>query len=188
MHPTFVRLQLVFLECDSHHSPDTLWTSSSGSAVYEQQGAAELSQFHTNLAGFQDVLAQLAADKGLANYDSTDDLQTLLKNLVNAVKYLLNDLDEMVYNLPAVGPTLGPSKWSNVYPRVFLDPKLPQSSTTLSVYWMKSLTRWRTSRMQSSTQSRLSSRVSSAMQRTRLVTVDSKSRVFVSYCKPTLNL
>jgi hypothetical protein len=54
------------------------------------------------------VLAQLGADKGLANYNREDDLETLLKNVVNANKYLLSDVDEMVYKLPAVGGTLGP--------------------------------------------------------------------------------
>ena len=52
----------------------------------------------------------MAADKGLANYDKDDELETVLKDLVNAVKYLLNDITAMVYQIPGVGPTLGPSE------------------------------------------------------------------------------
>lgn len=66
--------------------------------------------FHTDLLGFQTILAQIGSDDGLANYDKNNDLEIVLKDMVNSVKYLLSDIDEMVYNLPAVGPTLGPSK------------------------------------------------------------------------------
>ncbi|KAI0348015.1 hypothetical protein BDW22DRAFT_1385036 [Trametopsis cervina] len=82
--------------------------ASSRSADFDTQSADEVSAFSSNLNGFQDILAQLAADKGLANYDRSDDLETLLKDLVNAVKYLLSDVTQMVYELPAVGGTLGP--------------------------------------------------------------------------------
>ncbi|EKM61036.1 uncharacterized protein PHACADRAFT_134144 [Phanerochaete carnosa HHB-10118-sp] len=82
--------------------------ASSRSANFEQQSANEVSGFHTNLLGFQNTLAELGADKGLANYDRDDDIETLMKDLVNANKYLLNDIDEMVYDIPGLGPTLGP--------------------------------------------------------------------------------
>jgi len=75
---------------------------------FNTQSADEVTAFRENLGGFQDVLAQLGADKGLANYNSDDALETLLKNVVNANKYLLSDVDEMVYKLPAVGGILGP--------------------------------------------------------------------------------
>ena len=68
-----------------------------------------MTAFRENLNGFQDILAQLGADKGLANYDRSDQIETLLKNVVNANKYLLKDVDVMVDQLPAVGGTLGPS-------------------------------------------------------------------------------
>ena len=54
----------------------------------------------------------MGSDKGLANYDKNNALETLLKKVVNANKYLLNDVDKMVYQLPAVGSTLGPSELS----------------------------------------------------------------------------
>lgn len=76
---------------------------------FEQQSADEATAFHTNLLGFQNTLAQLGADKGLANYDKDNDLETVLKDLVNSVKYLLSDIDDMVYDIPGVGSTLGPS-------------------------------------------------------------------------------
>lgn len=66
--------------------------------------------FHTNLLGFQTVLAEFGADKGLANYDRTNDLETLLKNLVNLNKNALSAIDILVYNIPLLGPILGPSK------------------------------------------------------------------------------
>ncbi|GJE86108.1 hypothetical protein PsYK624_021880 [Phanerochaete sordida] len=81
---------------------------SSRSAGYEQESANELSSFHSNLLGFQNTLAQLGADKGLANYDRSNDLETLLKDLVNANKYALSDVDDFVYKIPTLGPTLGP--------------------------------------------------------------------------------
>lgn len=59
------------------------------------------------MLGFQTALAQ--SDKGLANYDDTNDLETLLKNTVDLNKNVLNAVDTAVYNLPILGPILGPS-------------------------------------------------------------------------------
>ena len=67
-----------------------------------------MTAFRENLNGFQDILAQLGADKGLANYDRSDQIETLLKNVVNVNKYTLKNIDEMIFELPAVGGTLGP--------------------------------------------------------------------------------
>lgn len=63
------------------------------------------------MLGFQTALAQTATgpDKGLANYDNTNDLETLLKATVQLHKDTLNALDTAVYNLPVLGPILGPS-------------------------------------------------------------------------------
>lgn len=57
------------------------------------------------------LLAQLGADKGLANYDKNDDLETLLKDTVNANKNALSATTAIVYNIPTIGPVLGPSKF-----------------------------------------------------------------------------
>jgi hypothetical protein len=61
------------------------------------------------MLGFQTALAQAASDKGLANYDDKNNLETLLKNTVNFNKNVLNNVDVAVYNLPGLGPILGPS-------------------------------------------------------------------------------
>ena len=61
------------------------------------------------MLSFQTALAQAGSDKGLANYDNTNDLETLVKNSVNLTKKVLNAVDVAVYNFPVLGPTLGPS-------------------------------------------------------------------------------
>lgn len=78
---------------------------------YNQQYGNELSSFSTNFRDFQSVLAELAADKGLANYDKNDELETLLKDTINAVKYILGDTYELVEGIPGIGPLIGPSKF-----------------------------------------------------------------------------
>ncbi|KAJ3539445.1 hypothetical protein NM688_g6358 [Phlebia brevispora] len=82
--------------------------ASSRSSDFQAQSAAELTGFQTNLLGFQTILDQLGSDDGLANYDKNNEVETILKEMVNSVKYLLTDTDDMVYSLPAVGQTLGP--------------------------------------------------------------------------------
>ncbi|GBE78201.1 predicted protein [Sparassis crispa] len=79
-----------------------------GNADYQQQCISTLSAFHTNLLGFQSTLDALAADKGLENYDQNDELETLLKEIVNPTKYTLSDVYELVANDPTLGPLLGP--------------------------------------------------------------------------------
>ena len=88
--------------------------ASSRGADFNAQSASELNAFHTDLLGFQGLLSDMGQDKGLANYDSSNSLETLLKDMVNSVKYMLNDVDDLVYQLPGVGPTLGPSASSSL--------------------------------------------------------------------------
>jgi hypothetical protein len=59
------------------------------------------------MLGFQTALAQ--TDKGLTNYDDTNDLESLLKDTVNLNKNVLSAVDVAVYNLPLLGHILGPS-------------------------------------------------------------------------------
>lgn len=94
--------------------PDTI-AADSGSkpddtSAYQQQAATQLSGFQTNYLGFQNALSSMNSDKGLANYDKNDNLETLLKNMVNANKDILSDTTTLVYNIPVLGPILGPSK------------------------------------------------------------------------------
>lgn len=74
-----------------------------------------MSEFQSGLLEFQGLLSKLAADKGLANYDSGDKLETMLKNIVNATKNLLSATDVLVYRIPILGPILGPSKYSSIF-------------------------------------------------------------------------
>lgn len=80
------------------------------SSDFNQQYASAISGFHENFLGFQTVLGELAADKGLANYNQASEIETILKDTVNAVKYILNDTYELVNGIPGLGPVLGPSK------------------------------------------------------------------------------
>ncbi|CAA7265788.1 unnamed protein product [Cyclocybe aegerita] len=76
---------------------------------FQQACASELSEFSQNMQGIQEVLVQASpSDKGLANYDRDNDLETLLKNVVNLNKDVLNSTTAAVYNIPGLGPTLGP--------------------------------------------------------------------------------
>ena len=61
------------------------------------------------MLGFQTALAKAGSDKGEANYDNTNDLETILKNTVNLNKNALSAVSVMVYNIPGLGPILGPS-------------------------------------------------------------------------------
>lgn len=56
---------------------------------------------------------QLAAEKGLANYDKSNKYETLLKDIVNASKYTLSDVDDIIDADPLLGPILGPSESSD---------------------------------------------------------------------------
>ena len=74
---------------------------------FQRNAAERASSFQTNTQEFGALLDQLAADKGLANYDKNDQLQTMLKDLVNASKNALNDIYVMINNDPTLGPMLG---------------------------------------------------------------------------------
>jgi ferritin-like protein len=77
---------------------------------FQQNCVTQLTEFNTNVLGFQSVLGELSSGKGLAFYDHTNDLEKLLKNLVNANKSALDAVSKIVNDLPILGPILGPSK------------------------------------------------------------------------------
>ncbi|EMD42044.1 hypothetical protein CERSUDRAFT_120889 [Gelatoporia subvermispora B] len=83
-------------------------TSASPNANYRQQTVSAVTSFSSNLKSWAGLLAWLAQDKGLANYDSSNQVETMMKNTVNDVKYSLNDLSEMINNDPTLGPLIGP--------------------------------------------------------------------------------
>lgn len=74
--------------------------------------ARELSAFQGNFKGFHDTLATHGA--GLGNYDRANDLETLMKNIVNCNKDVLKAVDDFVFKIPMAGPLLGPSKYTDL--------------------------------------------------------------------------
>lgn len=76
---------------------------------FQQQSATELTGYHTAFLGAQSILSGITSDKGLANYDRANELETTLKDLVNANKDALRATYELVDNIPGLGPILGPS-------------------------------------------------------------------------------
>lgn len=84
-------------------------------ASYHQNAASKFSSFQQNAQGFDGILGQLAADKGLANYDKNDQLETVLKEFVNANKDALSAVNTMIQNDPTLGPILGPSESNTRY-------------------------------------------------------------------------
>ena len=79
------------------------------SDVLQQNAASQLALFHDTIQAIRSLFTQLAADKGLQNYDRTNELETMLKNVINANKNALTAVDNMIYNIPTLGPILGPS-------------------------------------------------------------------------------
>lgn len=53
-------------------------------------------------------LQPLGPEKGLAAYDPNNQLETLIKQVVDSLKYTLADVNYMVYKIPVLGPILGP--------------------------------------------------------------------------------
>lgn len=71
----------------------------------------ELRGFRDNMGRTQGLLGDLGRDKGLAHYDRNNDLETVLKDIVNLNKDTLSSVNDIVYEIPLLGPILGPSKW-----------------------------------------------------------------------------
>lgn len=96
------------------------------------------------MLGLEGVLGNLGADKGLANYDRSNTLETILKDVVNLDKDVLSSITVLVYNLPIVGKTLGPST-SSIYTCVTTRlPVVLQLSIKLNASWILFSTPWRT--------------------------------------------
>jgi hypothetical protein len=69
-----------------------------------------LKLYHSNLLCIRTNLDYLGHDKGLQFYDPNDDLETLIKNIVNAHKDALSSINTLVAGFPVIGPVIGPSK------------------------------------------------------------------------------
>ncbi|KAJ3485561.1 hypothetical protein NLI96_g4865 [Meripilus lineatus] len=68
------------------------------------QALAALYDFLLDLLGLKALLEQLGADRGLANYDGTNHLETLLKEIVNCIKDILTQIYQLFANIPIIGP------------------------------------------------------------------------------------
>jgi len=75
---------------------------------FQHACATGLTGFHINLLSFQSTLSSLNANRGLANYDPNNQLETLLKNMINLNKSVLGYTTVLVYNIPVLGSILGP--------------------------------------------------------------------------------
>ncbi|KAF9481420.1 hypothetical protein BDN70DRAFT_876400 [Pholiota conissans] len=75
---------------------------------YQQQLAAAVSEYNANVARFRSAFARAKTGRGLANYDRTNDLETLLKDFVNLTKNTMQAIYDAVLALPMLGPILGP--------------------------------------------------------------------------------
>ncbi|KAL5495247.1 hypothetical protein ACEPAI_710 [Sanghuangporus weigelae] len=77
-------------------------------SAFQQGAASRFSSFSSNAQAFSSMFGELAADKGLANYDKGNEVETMLKDVVDANKDALSAVTAMVYNIPTLGPVLGP--------------------------------------------------------------------------------
>ncbi|KDQ63743.1 hypothetical protein JAAARDRAFT_389712 [Jaapia argillacea MUCL 33604] len=98
--------------CDSSSNIKRLASESASKSdndpAFQQQCASELTSFYSSMQGAQSTITQLGGSAGLANYDRQNDVETMLKNIVNLNKDTLSYLDVIVYNIPTLGPILGP--------------------------------------------------------------------------------
>lgn len=91
---------------------ETLASQSSGqgnSAAYNQKVASGLTEVYTNFQQFSTAYGGL--DKGIANYDKYDELETILKNTVNCMKSTMSTTYNLVVAIPAIGSMLGPGDY-----------------------------------------------------------------------------
>ena len=96
-------------KCATDYSSLSSSSTSSSSAEYRQESSDEASRFHTSLLGLRDTLDKLGRDKGLANYNHKDQIETILKDFTNANKNFLDSMDRIIEGVPGIGPVLGPS-------------------------------------------------------------------------------
>lgn len=114
-------------------------TIEDGNAHFTTSSASVLTDYHSNILGLDGILGNLGARKGLLNYDRSNTLETILKDIVNLNKDVLSSITVLVYNLPIVGKTLGPSKSLNSLSPIrnicFNDSF--QLSTRSNVFWIR---------------------------------------------------
>ena len=79
-------------------------TASKNKRDDSSQALAALWDFLLDLLGLKALLEQMGADRGLANYDGTNHLETLLKENVNCIKDILTQIYQLFANIPIIGP------------------------------------------------------------------------------------
>ena len=89
---------------------------------FRDDATRELRGFRDNMGRTQGLLGDLGRDKGLANYDRNNDLETLLKDVVNLNKDTLSSVTDIVYEIPLLGSTLGPGKCPRISTNIPSDP------------------------------------------------------------------
>ncbi|THH06107.1 hypothetical protein EW145_g4318 [Phellinidium pouzarii] len=75
---------------------------------FQQDAATALSNHQTSMTEFISTYKEVATDKGLANYDNSIELETLLKDVVNANKNVMAAVAELIDGIPVLGPILAP--------------------------------------------------------------------------------
>ncbi|KAG6842199.1 hypothetical protein C0991_000169 [Blastosporella zonata] len=81
--------------------------------AFQKKCATQLNAFHANVIKQQAAFSALEdakrnSGKGLANYDSSVPLETILKDTFNLTKDSLTASYVLVKNIPILGPILGP--------------------------------------------------------------------------------
>lgn len=95
------------------------------SDVSESAIVGNLTAYKLSILRFRSALGDLGRNKGLAYYNRNDDLETLLKNIINIQKQTLSYVDTIVFRVPVVGPILGPSE-QLILSRIYFETDPPQ--------------------------------------------------------------
>ncbi|KAJ7092740.1 hypothetical protein C8R44DRAFT_750239 [Mycena epipterygia] len=79
-----------------------------GDREFQQKCATALTSYKTTFARYQSALEDLSTGAGLTCYDRADDVETLIKAIINYHKEILACTTDLVNALPLLGPILGP--------------------------------------------------------------------------------
>ncbi|KAF9229296.1 hypothetical protein BS17DRAFT_14441 [Gyrodon lividus] len=75
---------------------------------FQQRASSSLTEFHGHVLAAQNTLSELAAGKGLANFDAKAQLEVIIKEIANLIKEVLSDVTTLIGEVPVVGPILEP--------------------------------------------------------------------------------
>ncbi|KAJ7786324.1 hypothetical protein B0H16DRAFT_27390 [Mycena metata] len=83
-------------------------TRDASDLAFQQLCTTEMTRYHDNFEDFRGILVLVPDDAGLLCYDRTDDLETYLKDIVNAHKEVVAATVAIVDGIPVLGPILAP--------------------------------------------------------------------------------